>query len=55
VHIDIEIMKTITVDENAHKILLWAKEHCHKEGIEKPNHSDAIRWMRSKILDKSYN
>ena len=42
-------MKTITVDEDAHKILLCAKEQCHNEGIENPNHSDAVRWMKNKI------
>lgn len=44
-------MKTITVDENAHKILLWAKAEAHKDGIEKPSHSDAIRWLRAKIRE----
>lgn len=43
------IMKNIAIDDNSHKILLWAKEQCKKSGIEKPSLSDAIRWMRDKI------
>jgi len=44
-------VKTITVDEHAHKILLWAKAEARKDGIENPNHSDAIRWLRAKIRE----
>lgn len=42
-------MKTITVDENAHMILMWAKKQTHNDGIENPTHSDAIRWMKEQI------
>ncbi|MFC2162390.1 hypothetical protein ACFLRF_01800 [Candidatus Altiarchaeota archaeon] len=42
-------MKTITIDDNAHNALMWAKEKCKKEGIEKPSLSEAIRHMRSLI------
>lgn len=39
--------KTIVVDQNAYDILMWAKEQNRVEGIEKPNHSDAIRWLKN--------
>ena len=42
-------MKTITVDDNAHAILMWAKMRCDADGIESPTHSDAIRWLRDQI------
>ena len=42
-------IKTITVDENAHAILLWAKRRCHDDGIENPTQSDAIRWLKDQI------
>jgi len=42
-------MKTITVDDNSHAILLWAKRRTHDDGIENPTHSDAIRWMKDQI------
>lgn len=44
-------MKTITVDENAHAILLWAKKACREKGFGSPNFSDAIRWMRERIAE----
>jgi len=31
---------------------LKAKEECVKEGIEKPSHSDAIRWLWKKLEDR---
>ena len=37
--------KTIVVDQNAHDILMKAKNFCRKNGIEKPTHSDAIRFL----------
>lgn len=52
-HMYLEIMKTIAIDENAYAVLLWAKENCRKIGIERPSHSDGIRWMQRKILEKS--
>ena len=42
-------MKVIRIDTNAHDILLDAKEELKKEGIEKPNLSDAIRWLKKQI------
>ena len=44
-------IKTITVDENSHAILMCAKRRCHDDGIENPTHSDAIRWMKDQIED----
>lgn len=44
-------IKTITVDENSHAILMWAKRRTHDDGIENPTHSDAIRWMKDQIED----
>ena len=43
-------MKNLSVDDNAHKILMDAKVEVKKSGIEKPSHSDAIRWMWNKIV-----
>ncbi|MFO7881011.1 MAG: hypothetical protein R6U52_00570 [Kosmotogaceae bacterium] len=43
-------MKTVTVDDNAHNILLWAKKQMKSQGIEKPSHSEAIRWMKQQII-----
>ena len=48
-------MKTIKTDENAHGILLWAKEQCNNDGIENPNFSDAIRWMREELEKQRKN
>jgi len=42
-------MKNLAVDEKAHQILLSAKIEAKKAGIDKPSHSDAIRWMWDKI------
>jgi hypothetical protein len=42
--------KNVSVDKNAFNILLWAKKQCQKEGIEKPSHSEAIRWMKQQIV-----
>ena len=42
-------MKTLAIDENAHEILMKAKNETKKAGIDKPSHSDAIRWMWGKI------
>jgi len=42
-------MKTISIDENAHKILLDWKKDAINNGFEKPSHSDAIRWGKDKI------
>ena len=42
-------MKNIAIDDNAHRILNWAKERCIEEGIERPNLSDAIRQLRQMI------
>lgn len=39
---------TISIDDNAHDILLWAKEQIRKTGFEKPSHSDAIRYLKIK-------
>lgn len=44
-------MKNIIIDDNAHESLLWAKEKCIQNGIEKPNHSDAIRWMKNNTAE----
>ncbi|MFH1404432.1 MAG: hypothetical protein ABIH11_09210 [Candidatus Altiarchaeota archaeon] len=40
-------MKNISIDENAHKILLWAKNQCIREGIERPSLSDAVRQLKN--------
>lgn len=49
-HIDLGVLvKNLNIDENAHTILLKAKKECSKEGIEKPSHSDAIRWLWEKL------
>jgi hypothetical protein len=42
-------MKTIVIDDNAHQILLDWKKNDEAEGIEKPTHSQAIRWARDRI------
>ena len=42
-------MKNLNVDENAHSILIKAKEECTRDGIENPSHSDAIRWLWKKL------
>lgn len=42
-------MKNLSIDESAHAILKWAKERCNESGIENPNFSDAIRWMREEL------
>ena len=39
--------KTIVVDQNAYDILMWAKEQNEKQGIENPDHSEAIRWLKN--------
>jgi predicted CopG family antitoxin len=44
-------LKTITIDENAHQTLLWAKKQCIKDGIEKPSLSEAIRHLK-KIIEQ---
>jgi|GEM_PF-2156083 len=36
-------MKNLKIDENAHEILVSAREDLEKKGIENPNLSDAIR------------
>lgn len=38
--------KCITVDDNAHDILMWAKEQIRKGGVESPTHSDAVRFLK---------
>ena len=43
-------MKTIVIDQNAWEILMWAKEHNKIEGIERPSHSDAIRWLHKAVM-----
>lgn len=45
-------MKNLAVDENAHEILMKAKIEAKKSGIDKPSHSDAIRWMWAEIGGK---
>lgn len=42
-------MKTLAIDDNAHEVLMKAKIEAKKTGIEKPSHSDAIRWMWDRI------
>ena len=46
-----EYGKNVSIDENAHAVLQWAKTQCKKKDIEHPSFSDAIRWMRD-ILRK---
>lgn len=48
----LQFMKTIVIDENAHAILMRAKKGCEESGIEKPSHSDAIRWMENKAKEE---
>ena len=38
--------KRITVDHNAHEMLLWAKRQLQRTGVKSPSHSDAIRYLR---------
>jgi hypothetical protein len=38
----------ITVDTEAHKDLLWAKELLRKTGVRDPTHSVAVRWLTAK-------
>jgi predicted CopG family antitoxin len=45
--------KTIVIDQNAYEILLWAKEQNVKDGIESPDHSEAIRWLKKNINEAS--
>lgn len=46
-------MKVIRIDDNAHKILVGVKKEMEKQGIEKPDLSQAIRklaeWSNFKI------
>jgi len=44
--------KTIVIDKHAYNILQWAKKQCEKEGIEKPDLSEAIRYMHRMLLEK---
>jgi hypothetical protein len=45
--------KTITIDQNAYDILLWAKKESRTQGIDNPDHSEAIRFMKNKIDELS--
>ena len=45
-------MKTLRIDDSAHEVLMKAKIEVKKAGIEKPSHSDAIRWMWAEIGGK---
>ena len=45
-------MKTLAIDESAHEILMKAKNETKKSGIDKPSHSDAIRWMWTKATEE---
>lgn len=38
--------KMITVDHNAHEMLMWAKRQIQRTGVKSPSHSDAIRYLR---------
>jgi len=38
--------RVISVDYNAHEILLWAKEQLNKGGVAGATHSDAIRYLK---------
>lgn len=42
-------MKTIVIDQNAWDILTWAKSQSETDGIEKPSHSDAVRWIKNEL------
>ena len=42
-------MKTIVIDQNAWDILNWAKSKSEEDGIEKPSHSDAVRWIKNEL------
>lgn len=41
-------MKNLKIDEDAHRILMAARDELEKRGIENPNLSDAIRELASK-------
>jgi len=41
-------MKGMGIDDSAHACLMWAKKKCIEEGVEKPNMSEAIRWLDRK-------
>jgi len=45
--------KTIVIDQNAYDILSWAKKESEVQGIEHPDHSEAIRFMKNKIDELS--
>lgn len=40
-------MKNLKIDEDAHRILLEAKERLKARGIQNPNVSDAIRELQN--------
>ena len=41
-------MKNLKIDEDAHRILMAARDELEKRGIENPNLSDAIRELSRK-------
>ena len=41
-------MKTLKIDDDAHRILVSVREDLKKRGIENPNLSDAIRELASR-------
>ena len=41
-------MKNLKIDDDAHRILVSAREELEKRGIENPNLSDAIRELASR-------
>jgi len=45
-------MKTLRIDENAHKLLCEVKEIMKKEGIESPSMSEVIRFLYNKAFSE---
>ena len=43
-------MKTLRIDDNAHKLLCKVKDIMKKEGIEKPSMSDVIRYLYNRAF-----
>jgi len=40
--------RNINIDDNAYSQLAWAKEQIRKDGVDAPNHSDAIRYLKDR-------
>jgi len=45
-------MKTLRIDDNAHKLLCNVKEIMKEEGIEAPSMSEVIRYLYNKAFNE---